>query len=82
MSVLPAVNLVKNIGFGMEGTNCHKVGSRLANRDVAKMDFPLRHPAVEKINEVADRYYQRHYERPRHWRKGLRLWWHNFRHQR
>jgi len=80
ISALPAVNLVKNVGFGMDATNCRKADSRLANRDVAEMKFPLVHPAKAAINETADRYYQRQYERPRHWRKGLRLWWHNFRH--
>jgi hypothetical protein len=81
MAVLPTVNLVTNAGFGSDGTNCHKINSRLANREVAEMNFPLRHPEAMVINEAADEYYQRHYERPRHWRKGLRLWWHNFRHR-
>ena len=55
LSVMPNVNLVSNIGFGVDAT--HTVDeSILANMSVEKMDFPLRHPVVRQANCEADSY--------------------------
>lgn len=45
LSILPSVNLVSNIGFGADATNC-KARSWVANRTVIDMPFPLKHPST------------------------------------
>jgi hypothetical protein len=50
VNVAPAVNLVKNIGFGPEATNTFDGNSP----DAFAMKFPLRHPAALIRDESAD----------------------------
>jgi hypothetical protein len=59
-SVLPAVNLVSNIGFGADAT--HTLGhSRLAAVPVEEMPFPLRHPeALFARSALDERFFRRH----------------------
>lgn len=45
VSVLPNVNLISNIGFGVDATHTHSE-SAYANMHVEAMEFPLRHPQV------------------------------------
>ena len=55
VSVIPAVNLVSNIGFGSDAT--HTRGTSIyANMATEPMQFPLRHPRVVLPNVLADRY--------------------------
>ncbi len=60
VSILPRVNLVKNIGIGPDATHT-KTLERALHRDVQAMDFPLIHPASHAIDIKADRvtYYVR-----------------------
>jgi hypothetical protein len=52
-SILPNVNLVSNIGFGLDAT--HTRGkSELANLPVEAMDFPLQHPLFTLRDTQAD----------------------------
>jgi hypothetical protein len=59
VAVVPAVNLVRNIGFGPGAT--HTVSSRDARGDnpVLPMPFPLRHPPAVVRDRKADRRYFR-----------------------
>lgn len=43
-SILPAVNLVSNIGFDAQATHTRNRASRVAALPVEQMPFPLRHP--------------------------------------
>lgn len=55
LSILPAVNLVSNIGFDANAT--HTTGaSELANMSTSAMDFPLKHPIGVIRNCVADEF--------------------------
>lgn len=53
-SVVPAVNLISNIGFGADAT--HTTGaSPLADRKTFAIETDLRHPSIMAIDHVADR---------------------------
>lgn len=55
VNVMPNVNLISNIGFGMDAT--HTVNdSCLANLSVNSMAFPISHPVGTYINLQADLY--------------------------
>jgi hypothetical protein len=53
LTILPAGNLVRNIGFGSGATHT-KAASPLANLPVEPMSFPLKHPAEVRRNKAAD----------------------------
>lgn len=66
LGIVPAVNLVDNIGFGPGGTHTTEGDSQLA--PATALSFPLRHPRRVKCNRRLDREYERLYlpaERPR-----------------
>lgn len=74
LAILPAQNLVTNIGFGPDATHTRNATSETANRPVAAAEFPLRHPLVMVRDYVADRYTSEHHfgirqPRPR-WRRA------------
>lgn len=54
-TVLPAVNLISNIGFGPGATHT-PVPNRYASMATEKMEFPLVHPCVLETDRVADAY--------------------------
>lgn len=54
LTVLPAVNLVSNIGFGPGATHTRSAESALAGLPVEAMAFPLRHPKRVERNASAD----------------------------
>lgn len=54
ISVVPAVNLVSNIGFGVDATNTLDAQSVHAEILAAEMRFPLRHPAAFRPLVEAD----------------------------
>lgn len=58
LTILPAVNLVSNIGFGDAATHTRLGSSRLARLPVHEMSFPLSHPPEVARNEEADRFTQ------------------------
>jgi len=44
VSILPAVNLISNMGFGENATHTKRSGDRRANLNTSEMAFPLKHP--------------------------------------
>lgn len=70
LSILPSVNLISNIGFGVDAT--HTTGtSPLANLPTEPMQFPLVHPALRARNGCADRFSDRVCFRPPIWKRIL-----------
>ncbi len=55
MAVIPAVNMVSNIGFRSDATHTGAT-SAMANRAVHDMAMPLSHPGAVVRNRAADRY--------------------------
>jgi hypothetical protein len=60
--IVPAVNLVSNIGFGADATHHQEECSSLANMPTAEMVFPLKHPLmmtrdVELDDALSARFY-------------------------
>jgi hypothetical protein len=58
LSIVPATNLVTNVGFGPDATHSPAADQRLS-RARSPMRFPLRHPAVLDRDLDADRFYER-----------------------
>ena len=58
LTVIPQVNLVSNIGFGLHGTHT-TVKNIFANLPVAEMNFPLLHPPFTIRHTQADRFTQK-----------------------
>lgn len=54
LSALPAVNLISNIGFGVDATHTVSPESRLAGLPVESLQGPLRHPAQVQVSSFAD----------------------------
>lgn len=54
LSIMPCVNLVRNIGFGPDAQHYVEVDPRMANLPTREMKFPLRHPHVVERNQAAD----------------------------
>lgn len=59
LAIIPAHNLVSNIGFDERGTHTVSADSALANMGSAEMSFPLLHPGAVIRNRVADHFYER-----------------------
>lgn len=59
LGIVPAVNLVDNLGFGPGGT--HTVGGHSKLAPAAALPFPLQHPPRVKRNVRLDREYERLY---------------------
>jgi hypothetical protein len=45
LSIIPAINLISNIGFNPEGSNTRFLDDSRANLPLQSMSFPLREPA-------------------------------------
>jgi hypothetical protein len=55
LAILPNVNLISNIGFGIDAT--HSFGnSKLANMSVKAVELPLKHPDLLVRDTESDRY--------------------------
>jgi len=54
--VLPQKNMVKNIGFGRNATNCLDADSDVACLPAEEINTPLRHPSVIARSVYADEY--------------------------
>lgn len=63
LTILPAVNLVSNIGFGPLATHTKSNGRELAV-PTTPLEFPLRHPICFMRQVAADAFTQRYYFRP------------------
>lgn len=55
LSIVPAKNLVQNVGFGEEATNT-KLGRRSLSQIAENLRFPLTHPDKIERNKDADEY--------------------------
>lgn len=72
LSILPAVNLVSNVGFNTEATHT-RFGSRLANLPTQPLEFPLRHPPFILRDSRADAFTEREQFAPSNrWRRILK----------
>lgn len=70
LTILPAVNLVANIGFGSHGTHTRD-DSPFGNMAVQPMAFPLAHPPYVIRDAAADRFTQRTlFRRPNLWQRA------------
>lgn len=54
LSIVPARNLVSNIGYGQGATHTHQRAHRLAELSTQPLAFPLRHPAAVTASAQAD----------------------------
>ena len=64
VAVVPKVNLIENIGYGLAGTHTQDSNSANAKATSSALEFPLRHPPNMFRDEEADRRIERiHYER-------------------
>jgi hypothetical protein len=55
LTIMPNVNLISNIGFGVEATHS-KVKDKFADMPVTEMSFPLSHPPEVIRDHRADKY--------------------------
>lgn len=66
LGVVPEVNLVTNIGFGIEASHTGNSSSKEANIPAVNIKFPLRHPDFVMRNFLADLYDEKKYILPLH----------------
>lgn len=59
LTVLPARNLVTNLGFGIDSTHTSDADSWLGSLPLESLDFPLRHPHVVERDTAADQWTDR-----------------------
>lgn len=59
VNILPAVNLVKNIGFTENATHTINTKSAFKNMKINAMSFPLKMPEAIIVNENADEFTQK-----------------------
>jgi hypothetical protein len=63
LSIVPTVNLITNIGFGMDSTHTREADPRFLPK-LKSVEFPLRHPPAMVAARSLDRRYQKLYFRP------------------
>jgi hypothetical protein len=63
--ILPAKNLIRNIGFGSEATHTSDSGAGVADLLLESLSFPLAHPTVVMRDYAADRWTYEHHSRIR-----------------
>jgi hypothetical protein len=73
LAILPAVNLVGNIGFGAHATHTHDADDDLAAVPIAALPAQLGHPAAVRRNWARDRQYFRGFVAGRVAAKARRL---------
>jgi hypothetical protein len=61
LAIVPAKNLVKNLGFGEMGTHTRNRNSQGAKMKAEDIDFPLQHPPFMITDLESDRKYFRHF---------------------
>jgi hypothetical protein len=66
--ILPTVNLISNIGFGVQATHTVRT-SHLANLPVNSIQFPLIHPSDVIKNETADKFTKNNWFMQPLWKK-------------
>jgi hypothetical protein len=60
LTIVPNVNLIGNIGFGLEATHTLDLDSKLANLPVMPISLPLRHPDLIVPDSHCDEYISKH----------------------
>lgn len=58
LAIIPAANLISNIGYGPDATHSKDSSSYFANVPMHDIAFPLRHPVTIQRNYVADEFIQ------------------------
>lgn len=61
LTILPARNLLTNIGYGPEATHTTDIDDRLSNLPLEDLNFPLRHPAGVERDTAADLWTDRYF---------------------
>jgi len=56
VNILPCSNLVKNIGFGTDGTHTTSSDHQLSNMETIPISFPLKHPSFFIRDAMSDIY--------------------------
>jgi hypothetical protein len=70
LTLIPAVNLVSNIGFGEQATHTLNRKNPFAALPTGEIPFPLRHPPVLEVNTAADAFTQRTmFQNPPLWKR-------------
>ncbi len=59
LSIIPNVNLVSNIGFGLDSTNTKSKQNKVMDMPIETLEFPLKHTPFVVRNVVADKFAQR-----------------------
>ena len=70
LGVVPSVNLISNIGFGVDATHT-KARSPLSELPTFPMSFPLKHPSIHARSVKADRFSQKQFLTPPRWRRMI-----------
>lgn len=70
LNIMPAINLISNIGFGSDATHTTG-GGELANMQVESLSFPLKHPFALMRKIDADHYSDRKCFRRPLWKRIL-----------
>jgi hypothetical protein len=65
LSILPARNLIRNLGFGAGATHTTDSDDAVANLPLESLDFPLSHPSGVMSDYVADRWTYEHHSKIR-----------------
>ena len=60
LSVAPEVNLVSNVGFGVESTHTETIDQAMANLPTKQIGFPLNHPPAVASHLEADEFEAKH----------------------
>lgn len=69
LNIIPARNLVRNIGFGEEGTHTVNANDPRGNRPVSDVSLPLEHPAHMLVDTDRDKKYFMEHVRPSGFRR-------------
>ncbi|MCC6841005.1 MAG: nucleotide-diphospho-sugar transferase [Flavobacteriales bacterium] len=69
ITCIPNINLVRNIGFGADGTHTVSENDKRNKSDLSRMSFPLKHPRFMVVDAVRDLAYFERYIQPSLFRK-------------
>lgn len=64
ISVIPNVNLISNIGFGVDATHT-KIHSKLSNMKTEEIYFPMKHPLTIFASQTLDRLFNKAFVLPK-----------------
>lgn len=64
VNIIPNVNLIRNVGFGSEGTNTVNQNDRRNKNEVLEIVLPLVHPGHMMVDAVRDHQYFKRYILP------------------